>query len=147
MKFKTSILIEKPRDQVANFFQNDDYRKDWQEGFISCELLSGNPKEKDAKSRIIFTAQNQEQELIETVIHNDFPNEFKAFYEHKHMDNFMTSRFIKVGENQTQFEAEVEYTKFKGFLIKVMVFFMAGMFKKQMEKHNMQFKKFVENQA
>ena len=145
MKFTCTIEINKPFEKVAEVFQNNDYRKEWQEGFVSCEHLLGTPGAKDAKSRIIFMAQKQEQELIETILKNDLPNEFSAFYEHKHMDNIMISRFIPIAENKTRYETEIEYTTFKGLIMKIMVFFMKGMFKKQMENHNLQFKTFVES--
>jgi hypothetical protein len=46
----------------------------------------------------------------------------------------MTIRFIAMGENKTSYVAEIEYSKFNGFVPKMMVFLMPAVFKIQIQK-------------
>jgi len=123
-------------------FENPDNLKEWQDGFISIESISGTHGEIGAKSKLIY----EKLELIETILRNELPEEFKATYEHKHMVNTMSCRFKKIDSNMTRFEQEIHYTKFNGFVIKLMVKLFPRMFKKQVQKWLDQFKAFVEEQ-
>ena len=87
-----------------------------------------------------------EMELTETILKNDLPNSFSAFYFHKHTENTMTSTFTSLDENTTQFDAEINYTEFKGLIVKIMKFIFPSMFKKQVRKWLVNFKIFVEKQ-
>ena len=72
------------------------------------------------------------------------PQEFSGTYEVKQMTNTMTNRFTSLDENTTQYQAEIEYTDFNGFMVKLMAFLMPRMFKKQTQKWLFQFKAFAE---
>lgn len=61
------------------------------------------------------------------------------------MTNTMTSRFSELGENKTEYTAEIEYTKFNGIIPKLMSMLFPGMFKKQSQKWLEQFKSFAES--
>jgi hypothetical protein len=58
----------------------------------------------------------------------------------------MKSIFTSLGANETRYDAEIHYTKFKGFVVKVMVFLFPSFFKKQVQKWLNNFKIFVEKQ-
>ena len=83
-------------------------------------------------------------EIFETILIKNLPEIRKGLYEHKHMVNTMTSRFKEISPEKTLFEAEIEYTKFIGFVPKLMAFLMPGIFKKQTQKWLDQFKAFAE---
>ncbi len=145
MKFTCQVEIDLALSKVIPLYENVDYLKEWQSGFVSFEHLSGEAGKPGAKSKIRFKHNNREMELIETVVKNDLPEEFTAIFEHEHMVNTMTSHFESIDEHNTLFQMHFEYTKFIGFMPKLMAFLMPGMFKKQSQKWLDQFKNFAEN--
>ena len=144
MKFTCSVEIKQPIARVTELFDAPNNLKEWQDGFVGIEHLSGRPGQPGAKSKLIYNIKNKEMELIETIIKKDLPREFSATYEHKHMTNTMSNRFTSLGSNLTKYDAEIEYTQFNGFLVKMMAFLFPGMFKKQVQKWLDQFKAFAE---
>lgn len=142
MKFTCHTDIKAPLQTVIELFENPSNLKKWQDGFISITPISGKPGEVGSKSKLIY----EKLELIETILRNELPEEFKANYEHKHMVNTMSCKFKKLDSNTTRFEQEIYYTKFNGFAIKLMAKLFPGMFKKQVQKWLNQFKAFVEEQ-
>ncbi|MEP3210706.1 MAG: SRPBCC family protein [Maribacter sp.] len=142
MRFTCHTDINAPIDKVVELFENPDNLKEWQDGFLSFVPLSGTPGEVGSKSKLTY----EKLELVETIIRNQLPEEFKANYEHKHMVNTMSCRFKKIDSNKTRLEQEIHYIKFNGFVIKLMAKLFPGMFKKQVQKWLDQFKAFVEKQ-
>lgn len=143
MKYKCSLTINLPIHKVVALWENENYFKEWQDGFQSIELLSGEPNTKGAKSKIIF-AGKRKIELLETIILSDLPREKKAIYEHIHMTNTQTTRFKAISEGQTQYISEVEYLKFNGIMVKLMAKLFPNKFKQQSQKWMDQFKAFAE---
>jgi hypothetical protein len=147
MKFSTTIDINRPLDIVIEKFDNTANLKEWQEGMVSFDHLSGVPGTPGAKSRIIYKNKNGPMELIETIISKRLPEEFNALYEHKHMVNTMRHSFKPVSDRVTRWEAEVEYTRFIGLLPKIMSVLMSGMFRKEGKKWMERFKIYAEKEA
>lgn len=146
MKFTCTVNINKPQQVVADFFADPTYLKEYQEGFQRKELISGNAGELDTVSKLYYQNGKRKMELVETVLKNDLPNEFLAEYFHSHTENTMRSTFTSINDNETRYDAEIDYTKFKGFIVKVMAFLFPSFFKKQVQKWLINFKKFVEAQ-
>ena len=146
MKYKCTIQIDLPIDKVAALWNDEAYFKEWQDGFERIEHISGTPNTTGAKSKIIFNGKHK-MELLETIISTNLPNEKVGRYEHIHMTNTQTSSFIAIDEHTTQYTSEVEYTKFNGFMIKLMAKLFPGKFKQQSQKWMNQFKDFAENKA
>jgi len=144
MKYTCTIEIDLPREKAAKLWADESNFKEWQDGFISIERLSGTAEAEGAKSRILLKQGKGQMELTETIIHSNLPEEKKAFYEHEHMDNTQTTRFEAISTAKTRCTSEVEYTEFKSFIPKVMAFLFPGMFKKQSQKWLNQFKAFAE---
>ena len=88
----------------------------------------------------------QAMELTETIINNQLPDSFESSYHHKHMDNSMKCKFIVLGDNQTRYEYEYEYTRINWIMPKLMAILFPSMYKKPAEKWMKQFKEFVERQ-
>ena len=147
MKFKCTVEINKPIDQVIPLFDSLDNLKEWQDGFISHKHLSGEPGKVGAKSELVYENRGNRIELIETIVKNELPSELTATYEHKHMDNTMSNYFKELGDGRTLYEAHIHYTAFHGFMPRLMAMLFPSMFKKQTQKWLNQFKAFVENQA
>lgn len=144
MKFSFKVQIEKPIQAVSELFQNDALRKNWMPSFISIEPLKGEPGAEGSTARIMFETPEGPNELIETIVVNTLPHEFSGLYEHKHMVNVMTNKFTKISETETLYETEVEYTKFIGFMPKIMSKLVPGMFKKPVKKQLDDFKAYAE---
>ena len=146
MKFTCSVVVQKPIDRTVALWNDPDNLKEWQDGFLGIEHLSGEPEAVGSKYKFRYKMGRGEFDLIETVMINDLPGQFKALYEHKNMSNTMDSRFTALDENTTRWDAEIEYTIMRGFMIKLMSWIMPGMFKKQTQKWFDQFKEFAERQ-
>lgn len=142
MRFTCTVEINAPIQEVVALFENPDNLHEWQDGFKSFEHISGKEGEVGAKSKLVY----DKLELIETIIRNELPEEFKATYEHKHVINTLSCRFTEINSGKTRLDQEIHYTEFKGFVIKIMAKLFPGMFKKQVQKWLDQFKDFVENQ-
>ena len=141
MKFTCSVDIDSPKHIVAEMFSNPDNLQYVQEGFKSKTLISGNEGEEGAVSKMVY----EKLELIETIIKNDLPNEFLALYEHKYTVNTMKVQFVALNDHKTRYNSEIHYTKFNGFMIKVMAKLFPSFFKKQVLKWMQLFKEYVEN--
>lgn len=146
MKFKGSVDIAKPRAEVVDFFIDPQYLGNYQDGFVSKEVLSGEPARNGTISRMMYKYGKRDMELTETILENKLPESFLAEYHHKHMDNYMLCRFIEVDERHTRYEYEFEYTRMEWVLPRLMAILFPGMYRKQGEKWMRQFKEFVEQQ-
>ena len=146
MKFACTVIIAAPREKVVKLFQDVTTFKEWQEGFVSLEHLSGLAGTIGAKTKIVYNTGKHVIELTETITVNYLPNEKSALYEHEHMVNTMKNRFTPLGAGQTRYDAEIEYTQFIGFIPKMMALLMPRVFRKQVQKRLDRFKAFVESQ-
>ncbi|PWK19738.1 SRPBCC family protein [Xanthomarina spongicola] len=144
MKFTCTIDINKPKEFVAKLFANPEYLKDYQDGFISKELIEGTEGEDGAVSTMLYKMGKNNMELTETIIDNKLPDSFFAKYHHKHMDNTMLCRFEAIDDNTTKYISEINYTEFRGFIPKTLALLFPGMFKKQVNKWLVNFKNFAE---
>lgn len=145
MKFTCSVIINQPKNKVVAYFSNPEYLANYQEGFLRKEPISGNSLEDNSVSKLYYKMGKGEMELTETVLKNELPNSFLAQYHHKHTDNTMKSIFTELSKNQTQYDAEINYTALRGFIVKLMSFLAPSFFKKQVQKWLDNFKVFLEN--
>ena len=146
MKIQGSIEINAPRNKVIEYFSNPEYLKEYQDGFVSKELISGNFGQNGAVSKMLYQTGKRKMTLVETIINNDFPESFDAHYHHKFMDNTMKCYFQELDSSTTKYSYEVEYTRINWFLPKLMALLFPSIYRKQIEKWVRQFKHFVENQ-
>jgi len=146
MKYKGSIEINKPLNTVAALFANPDNLKEYQDGFVKKELISGIKGEVGAVSKMYYQHGKHNMELVETITKNALPYLFEASYHHKHMDNTMKCNFIALNENKTKYEFEYEYTRINWVMPKLMSLLFPSMYRKPAEKWLKQFKEFAERQ-
>ncbi len=147
MKFTCFVEIYKPIEKVIQLFDNDDNLKEWQDGFVSMDNISGTPGHAGAKSKLVYNTGKHIIELIETIHVKNLPVEMTALYEHTHRLNTMSNRLTSLGTNKTKWEVVIEYIKFNGIIPKLMALLMPGVFKKQTQKWLDQFKIFAEKQT
>ena len=146
MKFHSTMEISAPRERVVTLFRNPDNLGKWQDGFERVEQVSGTPGETGAQKKMFYSHRGHKMELLETITENRLPDEFAAVYEHAAMDNTMRCRFSEInGGTGTRFDCEVEYTKFRGLMPKLMAWLFPGMFKQQAQKWFDQFKATAES--
>ncbi len=146
MKHKGALVINQPRSIVTDLFINSDYNKEYQDGFIKKELISGTKNQNGAKSKMYYKYGNRDMILIEIITKNNLPDSFEANYYHKHMENTMKCTFIEISDTQTRYVYEYEYTRINWFIPKLMAILFPKMYRKQGEKWMQQFKQFVEKQ-
>ena len=146
MKFTCSVVINQPKEKVAAFFADPKYLSHYQDGFIKKELVSGTEGQNGSISKMYYKMGKGEMLLTETILDNSLPDSFFSKYHHKHTDNTMKCTFTAIDENTTRYESEIDYTAFRGFMIKVMATLFPGFFKKQVQKWLNNFKTFVEQQ-
>ena len=147
MKFEGSIDVRQPREIVVKFFADPQYLGEYQEGFLRKELVSGTAGEDGAVSKMYYKMGKREMELTETIISNRLPDVFEAHYHHVHMDNTMKCTFTEVQNGVTRYKQEVEYTRINWVMPKLVAILFPGMYRKQAEKWNQNFKTFVEKQS
>jgi len=144
MKYTLELDIDVPRKNMIEYFDNPDNMAKWQPGFVKMEHVSGEPGEIGAKSKLYYKMGKREVEMIETITARNLPEEFCGTYEAKGVWNSVDNRFVEVGTHKTRWLFETEF-KCSGFL-RVMAFFMPGMFKKQSLENMKSFKEFAEAQ-
>ncbi len=146
MKYYGSIDIKQPIKKVTELFADPKNLKEYQDGFIRKELVSGKEGDDGAVSKMYYKFGNREMELTETITQNELPNLFEASYHHKHMDNTMKCTFTALNDNQTRYDYEFEYTRINWVVPKLMAILFPSMYRKQGEKWMKQFKEFAEKQ-
>lgn len=103
MKFEGHIDIQQSIDIVTQLFADPQYLGEYQEGFVKKELVSGTAGQKGAISNMYYQHGKHEMELKETILKNELPSEYEAFYHHKHMDNTMRCTFEPIGKKATRY--------------------------------------------
>jgi len=146
MKFKGSIDINRPHNEVAILFADPANLKEYQDGFIKKKLIRGKEGEDGAVSKMYYKYGKRDRELTETITANRLPDSFESSYHHKHMDNTMKCKFVALSDNQTRYEYEFEYTRISWFMPKLIAILFPSVYYKQGEKWMKQFKEFAENQ-
>jgi len=146
MKYTLVMDIQKPLEEVVRHWQNPDNLVHWQEGFQGYEHISGEPGTVGAKTMLKYDMNGRTLDLEETIIENNLPHSFSAIYDCDPMTNTMTCRFSTNDDGSTRYESEFEYTRLKGIMMKFMMRFFPGIFRKQTQKWNDNFKAWVESQ-
>jgi len=128
----------------VELFTEPENLKEWQDGFQRLEHVSGKPGEVGAVSHLIYIMRGKEELIEETLNTMNLPHEMSGTYIHRHMSNTMKVEFEALDKETTRYTNHIHYTQFNGFMINVMAKLMPGMFKKQVQKWQDQFKAFAE---
>jgi len=146
MEYSYSLTIDAPIEKVVSLFDNKDNLKNWQDGFESYTHLSGEPGKPGAKAMLVYRNGKHEIKLTETILTNDLPTEISGHYEHAHGSNTLANTFKGLPDNKTQYTTKIANPKAKGFMPKLMLAMMSGVYRKHTEKWANQFKKFAEQE-
>jgi hypothetical protein len=142
MKYSSTIIIDRPIDQVVALFDNPDNLSKWMEGLLSFEHLEGDPGQPGARSRLRFRMGKRELEMIETVKERNLPHRFSGTYEAKGVLNEITNRFERIDDTHTRYSTDNTF-HFTG-MMRLFAPLMKGVFKKQSMKYLVAFKNFAE---
>lgn len=145
MEYTTEVIINLPREQVVELFDDPDNLPKWQDSLVSFEHLEGVPGEPGARSKLEYDEGRRRLTMIESILIRDLPERFHAKYETEGVVNISINRFEKLGPDKTRWIADNEFT-FSG-MMKLIGFFMRGSFPKETEKTMNQFKEFAEKSA
>ena len=144
MRYQLELDIDQPRERVIELFLDSENLYKWQQGLVSFEHLDGQEaRQVGAKSKQVHKMGRHEVEMIETITAHNYPDEFSATYEADGVWNLIENRFIDVDGSKTKWVLDSEF-KCKG-IMRLMAFFMPGMFKKQTFTFMQMFKEFAEN--
>lgn len=143
MKYTIEIDIHESRARVIELLDNTENLKKWMPGLISFTHISGEPGQVGAQSKIVCQHGSREYEMIETITVRNLPDEFTGTYDSVGMWNEVKNIFVEIDENNTKWISENEFKSDK-FMMKLMMFLVPGMFKKQSYKFMESFKQFVE---
>ena len=144
MKYTCSIEVPLSRDECIKLWLDESKFNKWQDGFQYKKWTKGAPNKKNSTADILIIQGNRKIELEELVTDNNLPNYIEGIYRHLHMTNTQKVSFEILSPQVTLIRSEVEYTKFNGFVPKMMAKFFPGMFKKQSQKWLDQFKLLAE---
>lgn len=144
MKFKLETVINKPRADVWNAFDNIENMSKWQPSLISREITDGTPGQPGAVSKLTYKEGEREFTLIEKVIHRVELNELNGVYENNFADNIIKNRFIEQGKDQTLWVIETEF-KFKTIVMKIMGNVLKKNYIKRTQRDMQSFKEMAES--
>ena len=143
MKFRLETIINKPRAEVWNFFDNPENLSKWQPSLIHVENLSGTPRQVGAVSKLTYKEGEREFSLTEKIIQHDGPNSFDALYENDFADNVVKNKFSEQGKTQTLWVIETEY-RFKTLVMKIAGNLMKKNYVKRTQREMERFKEMTE---
>jgi len=120
MKYTIETIIELPREKVIKKLDNAENMKHWQRGLVAVEPISGTQGQEGAKMKLKYDFGKRKMELTETIIKNNFPEEFHATYETKGMLNIQQNIFEELPNGHTKWKSVCEF-KASSFPLKVMI--------------------------
>jgi len=143
MRYEMETIINLPRDRVIELFDSFENLKEWQEGLVSHEHLSGEPGRPGAKTKLLYDMGKRRVEMIETILTRDLPDEFSGTYDAKGVHNIVRNFFYDEGET-TRWVLDSDF-RFHGMMRLMSLVMPGSMFKKQTRQTMEAFKKFAES--
>ena len=143
MRYETEIIINLPRARVIELFDSFDNLKQWQEGLISYEHISGEPGKPGATTRLLYDMGRRRMEMIETIIERNLPDEFSATYDASGVHNIVRNIFYDE-EEQTRWVLDSDF-QFRSYMRIVSLFIPNSSFRNQTRSSMESFKRFAEN--
>ena len=145
MKFKLELLINKPRTEVWNAFDDPEKTKIWQPSLIKFEPMSGRPGQPGPAAKLTYKENEREFSLIEKITQRDEPNRFDGVYENNFADNVIRNIFIEKSKEQTLWVVETEF-KFKTLLMRILGPLLKKNYVARSRRDMERFKEMVEKQ-
>ena len=144
MLTETKVIINKPINEVWEFFKNPDNLKLWLSGFQKFEHISGIPGTVGAKAKHHFLERGKELILDGELTEVIQEKRIIGILDSSMMLNTVTNSFDDLGNDQTEVGISSD-TQFKGFPWKQIGPLMKSEFKKRQEKDLQTLKQVLEN--
>jgi len=138
-----NALSAKERARVVELMDNPDNMVKWQENLVSYKQKSGTPGEVGARTVFVYGMPGREQEMIETIVSKNFPDEFTATYEAPGVWNLNRNFFEELGPNKTRWRLEAEF-RFRGSM-RIFLLLNKKAFPRESLRNMNNFKKFAES--
>jgi uncharacterized protein YndB with AHSA1/START domain len=145
MKFKTELLINKPRLEVWKFFCDREKTNLWQPTLTKIEPVSGIQGQPGSESKWTYEENGREFSLTEKVLRFEEPSRYESLFENAFASNTVDNIFSEKGSNETVWTAETEY-KFKTFLMKILGPFFKKNYVIRSQREMERFKEMVEKE-
>lgn len=145
MLTQSRVIINKPVNEVWDFFQDPDNLRLWLSGFQRVEHISGTPGTTGAKAKHYFLEKGKELVLDEEIMEVIPQKKLTGTLGSSMMVNTVTNYFNDLGNNQTEYSLSSD-TQFKGFFWKQVGPLMKGEFKKRQESDLQRLKQVLESQ-
>ncbi len=129
LKYTVELDIARPREEVAELYEDPQQLVKWQKGLQSVEHLAGDPGQVGAKSRLVFQIEGRTVVMTETILVRDPPERFERLYDATGVSNTVRHRLIRLEEDRTKWISENEF-HFRGSM-RVVGWLMKGAFPKQ----------------
>lgn len=146
MAYQLELQINLPRTRVVELFLDPENVAKWQTSLVSMEQIEGIGRELGAKTRQLHRMGNREQWMTETITVFEAPDRFSAVYEGGGVHNLIENRFYEAGNNKTRWVVVSDFSG-SNLMMRLMVRFLPGMFKKQTFAFMEMFKAFAEGNA
>ncbi len=143
MRFKTELLINKPRLEVWKFFSNRENIKLWQPTLTKIEPISSIQSQPGAESKWTYEEKGREFSLTEKVLYCEEPSRYESLFENAFASNTVNQLFMEQGNGETVWTAETEY-QFKTFLMKIIGPFFKKNYVLRSQKEMERFKEMLE---
>lgn len=144
MRYQIEMDIAAPRERVLALFLDPDNLPKWQPSLMRYERVG------DGEAGAVGTQSNQlhrmggrELEMLETITVSRYPDAFAATYEAGDVWNLIENQFVDTGDGRTAWTLTSDFRS-TSLMMKLMMFFCPGMFKKQTHQFMTYFKDFVE---
>lgn len=143
MKYETQIVIDLPRKQVIELFEDASLLPDWQRGLQKTKLLKGKSGEIGAKRKLKIQVEGQHITMFETISDKNLPHYWHGIYSGKGFTSSQKNYFKVINNQQTLWICESEFT-FSGFM-QLVSKLLPTIFKKRSNLVMQDFKAFAEN--
>ncbi|WP_019038968.1 SRPBCC family protein [Psychroflexus tropicus] len=142
MKYSTEIIIQKPRQEIIEVFENSDLLPHWQRGLKRSRVVSGKAGEVGSKRKLYIRMEGQNIKMTETILKKKLPEEWHGKYSSKGMESIQKNYFEALTSNETKWTSYSEF-KFSGFM-KLVSTILPDIFKKRSVLVQQDFKAFIE---
>ena len=143
MRYDVSIEINAPREQVVDLFMDERRFREWQPDLIEYFPTSKKRGIEGATAVLRVRMGNSDMEMIETVDGGVLPHTHSVIYRAKGVWNRVDSQFhVRDGGGATEWICTSEF-RCQG-MMRLVMFCMPWLFKKETRKHLERFKAFVE---
>jgi hypothetical protein len=143
MKYTTEIIIDKPRKEIIEIFEDSSLLPHWQRGLKRSRVISGKDGEVGSKRKLYINMEGQSIKMTELIIKKDLPEQWHGKYSAKGMESIQKNYFEAISDNKTKWTCHSEF-KFSGFMILVSKL-LPDIFKKRSKLVQQDFKAFIED--